>query len=451
MAAATMSAVDLGAQSRLPLRLGASIAGQDRKSRWSSVRYNHKPRPQAGKRVESRLQAGQHEDERILALKQGEAEWRYSGRRRAEDETYVLVLSADGTRECTLERLEDAYAMNLIQTPEDSDADRLAQRYPHIHHDADDDDDNDGVLGGADAGDAAADPNNPFDFRHFLSAAEKKAQDSKRDALAQAQAPRSTAGTPLHQPVRATPASRPAKAAPATMKRKKPSVAATKPNPKRVRAGQPDPPRPAASSADQPKAPEIRLDRTAATRQPPKPATDDGEFDLETWRNPNDDDDDDGELILENAAASSSKHGNSMSLALSGAFAGSSGGPRSLRSAASSPGSRVNSPHPAAEEEPSQQTYEFEFGDSSPQQGEEADAEDDDNDVEDLELGSPVHESRPVSRRPSKVGREDEVVVVDEEDDMEAQLALAMAQQDEEAAAPAAATYESEEDVSEEE
>ena len=118
-----------------------------------------------------------------------------------------------------------------------------------------------------------------------------------------------------------------------------------------------------------------------------------------------------------------------MSLALSGAFAGS--GPRSLRSAASSPGSGRASPQPTVEE-PSQQTYEFEFGNSPPQHDEEADAEDDDGDVEDLELGSPVHESR----RESKGGREE----VEEEDDMEAQLALAMAQQDE-----------SEEDVSEEE
>ena len=128
MAAATMSATDLGAQSSLPVRLGASIAKPDRKSRWSSVRYNHKPRLEAGKTVDSRLQAGKEEEERILALKQGEDEWRYSGRRRAAEETYVLVLGMDGKKECTLERLDEAYAMNLIQTPKDKDADHLAQQ-----------------------------------------------------------------------------------------------------------------------------------------------------------------------------------------------------------------------------------------------------------------------------------------------------------------------------------
>lgn len=418
MAAATMSAIDLGAQSSLPVRLGASIAKPDRKSRWSSVRYNHKPRLEAGKTVDSRLQAGEDEEERILALKQGEDEWRYSGRRRAAEETYVLVLGMDGKKECTLERLDEAYAMNLIQTPKDKDADHLAQQYPHIAEQED------SMLGGDDADDATADPNNPFDFRHFLAAAEKKAQESKRDALAQAQAPRSSAGTPIPQPSRATPLSRPTKATAPANKRKVPSAAATKPNPKRVRAGQPDPPRPAAANPSAPEhvsGPEIRLDRKASIRQP----ANNEDIDLENWKNPNDDDDD-GELILENAPEPHNKHlNNSMSLALSGAF---NNGPRSLHSAASS---AVNSPQPAAEE-PSQQTYEFEFGDSSPQHGEEADAEDDD--VEDLELGSPVH----ASRRPSRVE-------ADEEDDMEAQLALAMAQQDEEAA------VESEEDVSEEE
>ena len=71
--------------------------------------------------------------------------------------------------------------------------------------------------------------------------------------------------------------------------------------------------------------------------------------------------------------------------------------------------------------------------------------------MEDLALGSPVHESRAVSRRQSRVGPKPNGLEEEGEDDMEAQLAAAMALADDEPAGGAAAGYESEEDVSEEE
>lgn len=150
-----------------------------------------------------------------------------------------------------------------------------------------------------------------------------------------------------------------------------------------------------------------------------------------------------------------------MSLALSGAFGNRGSGPISLRSAASSPG--VNSPHEDSSNaqgkqegeefdfgggsSPAGEQYEFEFVDDD---GDDDEEEEEDNDEDEAPGASQTEQPRQSavqsrSRRGSLAGP-----VVDEEDDMEAQLALAMAAEEEDEE-PAAGYEDSDEDVSEEE
>ena len=176
-AALSTSAIDLRAQNSHPIRLGKSILRSDDSTRWASVRYNHKPSLKAGKDVSATILPGQDSSTSKAELRDGDKEWKYDGTHSQGEDSYVLVVGKD---EVVLERLSDSYNYNLSQTPDEADATRLARKYSHIP-----------TPRPADVSENdAADPSNPFDFRHFLKAAEAK----RDEALA-----KSTAGTPLLQ------------------------------------------------------------------------------------------------------------------------------------------------------------------------------------------------------------------------------------------------------------
>jgi hypothetical protein len=291
----------------------------------------------------------------------------------------------------------------------------------------------------------------------------KAVEDEAKRKEATPQPTRSTMGTPMHST--AAPAARTARPTPAKAttasaalnKRKTPSAAATKANPKRVKAGE-DPPvtkTPASSAANKATdsaVPKVRLDRKASIHQSKAPKSQAEEPDYE----------DDGELILENSTDSrqNTNHLSAMSLAISGAFGNRGSGPISLRSAASSPG--VNSPQEDnSNAQGRQEGEEFDFGGGSSPAGEQYefefvdddgddDDEEEDNDEDEVPSASQTEQQRQPavqsrSRRGSLAGP-----VVDEEDDMEAQLALAMAAEEEDEE-PVAGYEDSDEDVSEEE
>ncbi|GAB7331464.1 hypothetical protein MBLNU13_g02873t1 [Cladosporium sp. NU13] len=462
MAAAAMTApaVDLKAPGSFNVRLGASILKDNEGKRYRNVRYNYKPRSAQGATTTSKLLPGNQANASTLLLKDENKEWKYTGRHTEGEDMYVLVLSGEGNKEVTLEKLESSHAVNLTQAPDDDDEESLAKKHPYLT-DNESERDDDGMFGDEDdAEDTPPDASNPFDFRHFLKSVEEA---SKREE-ATPQPNRSTVGTPIPRAAISTPISRPTKsttkstpAAAAVKKRKTPSASATRPNPKRVRAGE-DPPttkqpptsNPIASKPSTSTVPEVRIERKATiptssveqhSSQPEEP-----------------DFSDDGELILENAETpTTNKH--TAHLSALGGLSARGGGPISLRSAASSPG--INSPQinatasqskPESEEfefggegsSPAAEQYEFEFVDD--------DGDDEDGDVEDLQLQSPPAPEPPRqsavpsrSRRGSLAGP-----VGDDDDDMEAQLALAMAAEEDDEE-PAPRLDESDEDVSEEE
>jgi hypothetical protein len=455
--AAAAAAIDLSAPSSFNLRLGPSISKQNDGHRYRNVRYNYKPQAAQGATIISKILPGKQPNASILSLKDGDKEWKYRGQHKEDEDMYVLVISGEGKKEAVLERLDSSHAVNLTQSPEDNDEESLARKHPHLTDDEGDNHDDD-MFGDQDnADDATPDANNPFDFRHFLKAVE---EESKRKE-ATPQPTRSTIGTPMHST--AAPAARPAKATPAKpttasaalKKRKTPSATATKPNPKRVKAGEDPPVTKTSASSSANKAadsavPKVRLDRKASVHhtKAPKPQVEEPDYE------------DDGELILENSTADTKQNSNHLSatsLAISGAFGNRGSGPISLRSAASSPG--VNSPQEnnssaqgrqegedfdfGGGSSPAGEQYEFEFVDDDGDDDDEE--EDNDDDVDNSEVPSATQAAPPRSRRGSLAGP-----VVDEEDDMEAQLALAMAAEEDEEE-PAVNYEESDEDVSEEE
>lgn len=402
-------ALDLRNQATHPIRLGASILKPSSSSRFSSVRYNHKSKIADPEDSTSSIIPGEDGDYTVLSLKDGDEEYTYSGTHADAADTYVLVVANAGdNQDFVLEKLCTTHAFNLTSTPSETSASKLAERYPQLM--ADGQEDEAGLFGDEDASaDTHPDSDNPYDYRHFL----KKATAAAREA------PRSTAGTPARTSTN-TPSTRPTRptAVPAPQLRKRKQETKDMAfQQKRVKVSHP----PATQKKSD--VPSLRIDRRASTRR----------ISL----------DDSGELVLEGETPVSAKPGKKQQSSLALALSGQLGqGPISLRSAASSPASRIASPMPSQGE-----TEEIDLGGDGPAADEDADAdadadEEDDADVEELELPSPAQVHRPSVSGPTVTGGDDD-------DDLEAQMMMAMAEDED--GGTAAAAPESDEEVSEEE
>jgi len=157
------------------------------------------------------------------------SEYKYSGSQKPTD-ACVLVYNP-GTQQMTLDKLDTQFEFNLQSTPTNKDAPSLAQKYAHIGTEQPDSslDVTGEVAGSADPeGDDTADPNNPYDYRHFLHEATNRRTPSS--------SPRPRAGSsPAHRPSAiSSPATRPIRPA----ARPKP-----RPRPQQKRAAASPPPR----------------------------------------------------------------------------------------------------------------------------------------------------------------------------------------------------------------
>jgi hypothetical protein len=438
--AAVSPAIDLTTPRTYPLRLGNSILKPKEAARYVSLRYNRKQRLKSSDAACKLKWNGKGGYPSELVIKDEDGEYRWDGQDEGHKDNYVLLVRGEGReKEVVLEKLSGSHILNLFSTPTDNREERVRKQHEQLHVS---DDDEGGDLFGED-GDAELplDPNNPFDYRHFLKAIE--AEKPKRPDM---EGSRSAAGTPLissHRPTvtsTSTPVARPTKkreAAPLYVppkKRKLGTTASEKASDaKRVKAGsenqQPTAQRPTATTNGNSRAkqapPKIRVDRKASLRRP-SPAGDDS-----------------GELILENETPTSEKlptRQTAMALALTGQLG--IGGPISLRSAASSPASqRIASPMPIRPEG-MQEDGEFDLGGAD----DDAEVVDEDADVEVLELPSPAAAVTP--EEPRRESKESAAEIADggaDEDDLDAQLAAALGEDD------APAPPQEEEEESEEE
>ena len=427
MAAATTlnPTINLKTQSSYPVRLGTSILKPAESKKWTSVRYNHKPRLEQSDDIRSSIRPGKTGHGEDLMLKSGKEEYTYSGKDVSDGEYYVLLCADKGSgKGLVLEELEGCHEFNLVKTLSETDAARLAARFPHIPLEPGNEESGDDLFGDGDDAEQPADPSNPWDYRNYLKSDMSKTRDR------QAESKESKPSTPQVQPrgASSTPISRPAKRSGGPLvsqKKRKAQPDNIKPTPKRVKAGT-EPPPPSVSDRAKPRAqvPKVQGERKATLRRPSL--------------------DDSGELILENETPVSEKlppRQSAMALALSGQLGP---GPISLHSAANSPASKVASPEPTRPEDV-EEGEEFEFGSSSssletpvkgdaarrhvPDDEDDADAdeedEDADADVEDFELPSPAQ-----THRKSVSAAADSAGADDDDDDLDKQLALAMAEDD---------------------
>ena len=424
MAAAAVApqAIDLKTQNSFPIRLGQSILKPAESVRYSSVRYNHKPRFNPAEEAKYSIKSKADGLKSELVIDASKGEYIYEGRKSGQDDNYMLVSKGSGKNaELVLEKLEASHEFNLKSAPTDADALKLAERYSRLPENADG---ADMPFGDVDREDAA-DPSNPFDYRNYLKSEPTRAKVTAVNVNG------SAASTPVVQarPASVTRLSRPSKCPdnPLMPQKKRKAPDTSKASSKRVKAGT-EPTQPVTAPKDSKASiPRLRVERKATRR-----------FSQ----------DDTGELILENETPTSEslpKRQGAMALALSGQLGA---GPISLHSAASSPASRMESPvpeRPAGME--SGDEFEFGEGESSPEApakqaprrqptADNVSAEDDedaDADVEDLELPSPVQTHH------KSIGLEQEANAdpPDDDDDLDKQLALAMAEDDDGDAAPA--------------
>ncbi|RMY54493.1 hypothetical protein D0863_13613 [Hortaea werneckii] len=537
MAAATASTqpFDLSKPASFPIRLGSSLTSTpDAVDPYVNLRYNYKPQS-LSQDASAHIKSLKSSQNKAIKLDIQDGQWSYDGRQ-AQDvgDNYVLILRGEGSKkEAVLERIHSGYEFNLTNTPDEADSEALRKQYPHLE-DAGQVTDGDDLFGDEANDEEPLDPSNPFDYRHHLNTALADHNNKQNEP------PPSSKPTPRSQPTRpasSTPLARPTHKRQASSnlftqqpkKRKPPTSDAPTPSqPKEPSTKKPNPdsqqPKTSQTSSSsrtnkhpqstprQP--PEIRLDRQASSVHQHTSSSSPHHHEAEEDEDPVSDESG-GELILENddndngaaqhsrrhhhqhndqhqAATSKGKARNAgaMSLALSGQLGaaaepgaagggrgGGGGGPISLRSAASSPASRIDSPgtfHTTSSAStrglgrPQQQDgsrgaegMEIDLGgdgDGEEQEGardgegggawgdgdgrgyeggEEVDEVEDDADVEDLELPSPAADGT-AGRRDGRggeeegggVGVEQQQEEEEEEDDLDAQLAAAMAQDD---------------------
>ncbi|TKA82552.1 hypothetical protein B0A55_01206 [Friedmanniomyces simplex] len=463
MATAAISAplIDPTAPATYNIRLGDSIvkAGDSARS-WASVRYNHKPVPTDREQATCSIGSAGSKDGSELVLKAGGNEYGYTGDSTSTEHEYILVLRGAGeNKEAVLEELGWRHAFNLTSTPEEKDAEKLRERYPQLtlEHDTNAsrlDDNNNTTIA-----EAPADPDNPFDYRHFLKAAAAAPKSRRPDTGV---LPRSGTATPaLHsRAASSTPLPRP-------LKRTADSALVLPQKKRKV----PPPPSTATAAAGGDRAASAKRVKAGDERGtgPPKIRVDRKASSSSSVRRPshNDDDVDSGELILENEEPSKRRHvsgrgRSAMAMALTGQL-GKGQGPISLRSAASSPGVYGVSLGPeglkigVAESSPEETTGRAfssrrrkSGGAGSPEddddddgneedeiveEEEEDDGDDEDADVEDLELPSPATRAHKLSISGATATVTSTVTGsagAGEEDDLDAQLAAAMAEEEEE-------------------
>lgn len=443
-AVAGSTPINLRTTNSQPVRLGSSIQRVPN-PRYSAVRYNHKPVISHEDDTTTSIVPGRKSGRIVLSLKDGDEEYQYDGGATQEEQTYILLPEKDGEG-FVLERLADTQSFNLKSAPWESDASKLARQYPRLEDGEASSHEPYGDV--QDAGvalddDAEPDAGNPFDFRHYVHATDQPSPNLGRSQHAITSTPS------VSQPVsrQATPLARPArKAGSAFAPQQKKAKPQTSPDTKRVKLS-PE----VYTKAD---VPTVRLDRKASVQVPRKQQATRSRAQVQDISL-----DDDGDLVLEGDgphAADQSRR--SLGLALTGQLGE---GPISLRSAASSPATRVNSPMPSRPGRERDLDGDLEMDDPSPpdmvrhqrtrhsddedaDQISDADAEgeadDDDVDVDALQLPSPAQE-----HRPSVSGT---LVTADEDDDLERQMLMAMEQDDDDGAAPAKA--ESDEESEEE-
>ncbi|MBE7179688.1 MAG: hypothetical protein INR71_00500, partial [Terriglobus roseus] len=233
---------------------------------------NYKPKLSASSTRTATVSADDNERATlVLADRSGdggeESRTAYAGGRRDLKRSYALVLDP-GAHTCTLHPLRSSYAFNVVATPAEPSAARLADRHPQLRP-RQEPGSADGAAadGGGGAGDderdtdpnGTPDPDNPYDYRHYLQHAREPSRSVSPEPARGAPAHASTTG-------RQTPLSRSNVGTPLALTASKRATAAAK-----ARKASP----PAGSTLSKSKGagtPSVRLERRATAKAKPQPS-----------------------------------------------------------------------------------------------------------------------------------------------------------------------------------
>lgn len=435
---------DIRTSGTYTIRLSDSVSKPASSRGLTSVRYNHKPAVSSQDGATERIDAQNAQGMSTLLLQDGTDEYEYEGQAGNDEHTLVLVPDESGEG-YVLELLDMAMVYNLTRAPWEKDSAKLAENYtilPAVEAMRSERETRE--INGSNDNDEP-DSDNPWDYRHFVSAF------SPSTAPVRAQHPTTTMNSPAlsHTASQAassqgTPISRPAR------KPVNPMMPNRKPKPKTSTPAHVEP----ASKRNKPdQVPEVRVSSTKAARKMQKPQVEDIVLDDVA------DDEDDGDLVFDDAPSKKSVSKHNSGLGVNGGAA-----PMSLRSVASSPGSRVASPAPGyhghhhtprshAADDDLVMDIDEPHTTRNGYHDDEHDAEDDD--VDDLHIGSPARHQPAQQKRehPSlqSTGRRRSSAHVqgeaegDEDDELEMEMLRAMAEEEEDEPRPAIAVEEEEE------
>lgn len=128
--------------------------------------------------------------------------FKFTGNRVATKKSYVLLFDPT-SQKATLEPLSDAYTFNIATKNEKNISSEYSKIQPKKSKESQQDDQGDGDLFGEDVGDDESgdpDPNNPYDFRHFLDKEKEKRSDESEYHNASSPDYRTGTGSAMNTP-----------------------------------------------------------------------------------------------------------------------------------------------------------------------------------------------------------------------------------------------------------
>lgn len=143
-------------------------------SSYSSVRLNHTPRKTGGRRSAKLRTTGSATATLDLNDRQDDETdiYHYEGTKSSPKNSYVLVFDQNN-QTATLQHLTASYSLNLQSDPDNSSSKQLAQRHAQISEQNDVQEDEEVVDTSGSVSEGSPDMDNPFDFRHFLDGAKQ--------------------------------------------------------------------------------------------------------------------------------------------------------------------------------------------------------------------------------------------------------------------------------------
>ena len=192
--------VDPTKTGKYPINISEDLLRENspRKRQRFSVQYNHQPTSLLSHPSRIRpVKDGQENDCTLICNNQDKTGGKYRFKGTAQPTKSFALVYDPAAKAFTLNRIDAEYRFNLTGTPSNKDATALSREFPHL----DSQDPNvthDHINGGAtndeaeDLQDETPDPDNPYDYRHFLHA---------HNAASPAPSPRpSVPSSPVHRP-----------------------------------------------------------------------------------------------------------------------------------------------------------------------------------------------------------------------------------------------------------